>query len=138
MALPLPVGAMPTFIDIDAVPLSSDQTRKTQFTQSRHQDPNSFCVIDEKQSPYVRYVLTAPHPTDLARTWKKMAREICVWSSLKHENVLKLHGMLYRNNNALPSLVADFMEMGTAYQFIKNCPDADLINLVGLDLIDSL
>ncbi|OCB92074.1 kinase-like protein [Sanghuangporus baumii] len=35
-----------------------------------------------------------------------------------------------RNNNPLPSLVSDFMEKGTAVQYLKCCTDANLIELI--------
>ena len=60
-----------------------------------------------------------------------MRREIGVWTALDHPNVLKLHGMLMRENHPLPSLVSDFMENGTADRYLRDNTEANILRLVG-------
>ncbi|KAL5522099.1 hypothetical protein ACEPAF_1956 [Sanghuangporus sanghuang] len=67
---------------------------------------------------------------DRHKSIARMHRETGVWASLNHENVLKLHGLLYRSNNSLPSLVADYMEKGTAEQYLRCCPNANLVDVI--------
>ncbi|KAL5501025.1 hypothetical protein ACEPAH_9412 [Sanghuangporus vaninii] len=87
-------------------------------------DPGAENAVFAVKAPRMKFVM------DRDKSIAKMHREIGVWASLRHENVLKLHGILYRNNNPLPSLVSDFMEKGTAVQYLENCTDANLIELI--------
>ncbi|KAL5514076.1 hypothetical protein ACEPAG_2837 [Sanghuangporus baumii] len=87
-------------------------------------DPGAENAVFAVKAPRMKFVM------DRDKSIAKMHREIGVWASLRHDNVLKLHGILYRNNNPLPSLVSDFMEKGTAVQYLDSCTDADLIELI--------
>ncbi|KAL5480390.1 hypothetical protein ACEPAI_1660 [Sanghuangporus weigelae] len=87
--------------------------------------PDTENAVFAVKTPRMKFVMG-----DRRKAIAKMHREIGAWASLNHENVLKLHGLLYRNNNPLPSLVADFMEKGTAEQYLKYCADANLMNLI--------
>ena len=58
-------------------------------------------------------------------------KEIYVWSKLKHENILDLIGYCIDNTTGTPMLVSEWMENGTAWEYMKLHPDADLLLLVG-------
>jgi len=53
---------------------------------------------------------------------KKLAKEIRIWSKLKHENVLPLLGYLIEGSNMMPSLISEWMEKGTLRESMKSFP----------------
>ncbi|EJD00424.1 kinase-like protein, partial [Fomitiporia mediterranea MF3/22] len=56
-------------------------------------------------------------------------REIRLWLSLDHENVLKMHGILTRDDNPFPCLVSDYMENETADRYLCK-PGTNLIHMI--------
>ncbi|KAL5504022.1 hypothetical protein ACEPAH_8095 [Sanghuangporus vaninii] len=63
--------------------------------------------------------------TGLAKT---LAREISVWSHLDHSNILPFLGFMLENE--YPSLISEWMELGTAREFLKSHPNFDITGLV--------
>ena len=57
-------------------------------------------------------------------------KEIRVWSTLAHTNILPLLGFVIEGD--YPSLVSEWMENGTASQYVKEYPAYDLSGLVSL------
>ncbi|THH06165.1 hypothetical protein EW145_g4263 [Phellinidium pouzarii] len=60
---------------------------------------------------------------------ENMARNICVWSKLDHENVLALSGFI-TEENGFPSLVSEYMEDGTLSDYVKTNPECDVMRLI--------
>lgn len=68
--------------------------------------------------------------TDL-RHWQAFAKEIIVWSCLKHPNVAELMGYLFNEHNDA-IIVSKWMEKGTALHYVKENPLVDVRSLVCL------
>ena len=64
-----------------------------------------------------------------------LVKEIRVWSTLAHPNVLPLLGFVIEGD--YPSLVSEWMENGTASQYVKEYPACDLSGLVSPIFISS-
>lgn len=67
------------------------------------------------------------------------AREMIVWSKLRHVNVIELLVYLY-DEARNPMFVSEWMENGTALDYVKNCPTANVFQLAlgiarGLDYL---
>ncbi|KAI5116585.1 hypothetical protein M0805_009228 [Coniferiporia weirii] len=60
---------------------------------------------------------------------KSLARELHIWSKLHHPNVLPLLGYLI-DDGVYPALISRWMTNGTSLQYLKNNPDADVLNMV--------
>ena len=60
---------------------------------------------------------------------KLIKREVQVWSSLDHTNILPLLGYILEEKN-FPTLVSEFMENGTALQYVLQHPELDVIGIV--------
>ncbi|KAH8115058.1 kinase-like domain-containing protein [Phellopilus nigrolimitatus] len=63
-----------------------------------------------------------------AKFTRYLAREIHVWSSLHHPNILPFCGYMLEGN--FPSLVSEWMENGTVRRYLERRPDLDLLPLV--------
>jgi len=66
---------------------------------------------------------------------KRLAKEIRVWTKLKHENVLPLLGYFIVGKNKMPSMVSEWMEDGTMTEYMKTfdrCSIETLRMLVGI------
>ncbi|KLO11692.1 kinase-like protein [Schizopora paradoxa] len=61
---------------------------------------------------------------------KRLAREICIWAKLYHENVLPLLGFFTEGDNAMPAFVSEWMERGTLHDFMRTFPRASLDTLL--------
>ena len=57
---------------------------------------------------------------------QKMAREIRIWSSLRHPNILPLLGFVM-DYEVYPALVTEWMENGTAMDYLRKHPDLDIL-----------
>ncbi|KLO11698.1 kinase-like protein [Schizopora paradoxa] len=57
---------------------------------------------------------------------KRLAREICIWAKLYHENILPLLGYFTEGDNAMPAFVSEFMERGTLYEVMQSFPRSSL------------
>ncbi|KLO12884.1 kinase-like protein [Schizopora paradoxa] len=55
------------------------------------------------------------------RVVKKLAREVYIWSKLKHKNVLPLLGC-FLEGDEFPNLVSEWMVKGTLYDYMPNLP----------------
>lgn len=67
------------------------------------------------------------------------AREMLVWSGLRHTNVIELVGYLY-DEARNPMFVSRWMDNGSALDYVKRCPTVDVFQLVqgiaqGLDYL---
>ena len=62
-------------------------------------------------------------------SFKKLAKEIYIWSKLKSTRILSLEGF-YLEDNSYPSLVSRWMENGTILKYLESSPNADLLKLV--------
>ena len=63
-------------------------------------------------------------------------REIRVWSRLRHPNILGFLGFMLEEG--VPSLVSEWMEHGTSFNYVKNNPDCDIAQIVSQDMHCSL
>ncbi|KAL5525891.1 hypothetical protein ACEPAG_7229 [Sanghuangporus baumii] len=63
-----------------------------------------------------------------SKSEKTLAREIAVWASLNHPNILPFLGFILENG--YPSLISEWMELGTVRKFLENHPDFDITDLV--------
>ncbi|KAI5117622.1 hypothetical protein M0805_001265 [Coniferiporia weirii] len=64
------------------------------------------------------------------RLIRKLKREIITWIPLRHPNVLRLRGVMYTDDNPFPCLVSDFMESGTAVEYVSASPQPSLIHIL--------
>lgn len=53
-----------------------------------------------------------------------------MWSSLRHQNVLPLLGVMITENSF--AMVSEWMVNGNVNEFVRVCPDANRFELVGL------
>ncbi|EIW75665.1 kinase-like protein, partial [Coniophora puteana RWD-64-598 SS2] len=77
---------------------------------------------------------------DLEVTLKDCARELIVWSSLSHPNILPLLGIYrsqYRSGGAISAFVSPFMENRDLAKFLQNEEGPDRHSLI-LDIISGL
>ena len=62
---------------------------------------------------------------------RSFAREMIIWTSLQHDNVLPCLG--FAEHNALPALISEWMENGNALDYVKKHGDGvdrrDLVRL---------
>lgn len=58
-----------------------------------------------------------------------IAKEIRVWASLSHPNVLKLLGYILEENG-FPSLISEWIGEGTVLEFVRNRPETNIVPLV--------
>ncbi|KAL5512468.1 hypothetical protein ACEPAG_3121 [Sanghuangporus baumii] len=59
-------------------------------------------------------------------------REIYVWSKLNHRNILPLLGYAIDKSTGFPMLISEWMENGSAWNFVTRHPDCDIMHpLVG-------
>ena len=70
----------------------------------------------------------------MALNLQSLAKEIRVWSTLIHPNILPLLGFIIEGG--YPSLVSEWMDNGTASQYVKDHPECDLVAIVSLVLIN--
>ncbi|KIJ59932.1 hypothetical protein HYDPIDRAFT_99722, partial [Hydnomerulius pinastri MD-312] len=70
----------------------------------------------------------------LHRLNNQVIREILTWSKLKHAHILPLLGVIDESNSASVQqdlhLISPWMFFGTANQFLRKRPEADLSNIV--------
>ncbi|KAI5119294.1 hypothetical protein M0805_008209 [Coniferiporia weirii] len=59
---------------------------------------------------------------------KVVAKEIYIWSKLKHPNVLQLLGFII-DENGLPAFVSGYMDKGTVLDYVKKHPELDVMRL---------
>ena len=59
-------------------------------------------------------------------------REIRVWSRLDHPNILDFLG--FTLEEGVPSLVSEWMEHGTSFNYVKNNLDCDITRIVSQDM----
>ncbi|KAL5480667.1 hypothetical protein ACEPAI_9607 [Sanghuangporus weigelae] len=55
--------------------------------------------------------------------------ELHVWSSLRHENVLRLSGYSF-DSYGYPLVVTDWMDDGSAWDYVNSNPDCDVVRLL--------
>ena len=53
---------------------------------------------------------------------QRLAKEIKVWASLDHGNVLPLAGFYTVENNKLPRLISEWMDYGTMTEYMRTIP----------------
>ncbi|KLO06091.1 kinase-like protein [Schizopora paradoxa] len=53
---------------------------------------------------------------------KRLAKEIRIWSKLEHKNIVPLLGYFVEGRGRMPSLVSEWMEKGTLFDFMKLLP----------------
>ncbi|KLO07521.1 kinase-like protein [Schizopora paradoxa] len=58
----------------------------------------------------------------LTQYLQTLAREIRIWAELKHANVLPLWGFIAEGENAMPSLISEWMFKGALFKFMKTFP----------------
>ncbi|EJD08224.1 kinase-like protein [Fomitiporia mediterranea MF3/22] len=66
--------------------------------------------------------------TQTPETLKLLKREVQIWSSLDHPNVLPLLGYILEEND-FPTLVSEFMENGTALRYVSQHPEIDVTGI---------
>ncbi|KAG8727129.1 hypothetical protein FRC11_013864, partial [Ceratobasidium sp. 423] len=59
---------------------------------------------------------------------KRSARELHLWSKMKHENVHELMGIILFRGKAL-GMVSEWMENGDLHEYLRRNPQADRLNL---------
>ncbi|KAG8915009.1 hypothetical protein FRC00_008778 [Tulasnella sp. 408] len=62
------------------------------------------------------------------RIWKRLAREIYVWTALDHPNVLELLGFAIEDGK--PCLISPWCDNGTLQEYLQKFPDANRRRLV--------
>ncbi|OCB84776.1 TPR-like protein [Sanghuangporus baumii] len=67
------------------------------------------------------------HLDEEKRVAKTLAREMDVWSKLKHPNILPFLGFIIEKD--YPSLISEWVEDGTLRKFLKKCPNPDIVRL---------
>ena len=65
---------------------------------------------------------------EIARNPQSITRELRVWASLDHVNVLRLLG--FASIDGLPSPVSEWMEKGTLKQYMETHTEIDVIGMV--------
>ncbi|KAG8915010.1 hypothetical protein FRC00_008779, partial [Tulasnella sp. 408] len=65
---------------------------------------------------------------DKSRIWNALAREIYVWSTLNHPNVLELLG--FATEDGKPCLISPWCDNGTLQEYLQKFPDANRRKLV--------
>jgi len=65
----------------------------------------------------IRVFLTNDH-----KLAKRLAKEIRIWATLDHENVLPLLGYVAEGEYMTPSLISEWMENGTLHVYMSNFP----------------
>ncbi|KAI5122714.1 hypothetical protein M0805_009767 [Coniferiporia weirii] len=61
---------------------------------------------------------------------KIAAKEIYVWSKLKHRNLILLLGFVNNPESGLPSLVSEWMEHGSVLAYVEGHPECDVLHLI--------
>ncbi|KAL5525889.1 hypothetical protein ACEPAG_7227 [Sanghuangporus baumii] len=79
---------------------------------------------DRSRSQLRRYVFTWTKEKRVAKT---LAREMDVWSKLKHPNILPFLSFIIEKD--YPSLISEWIEHGTLTKFLKKCPNPDIVRL---------
>ena len=59
---------------------------------------------------------------------QSFARELCIWASFDHENVLPLIGIAVIDG--VPVLASAWMEKGTMNEYLRNQEGADILAVV--------
>ncbi|KAL5504025.1 hypothetical protein ACEPAH_8098 [Sanghuangporus vaninii] len=67
------------------------------------------------------------HLNEEKRVAKTLAREMDVWSKLKHPNILPFLGFIIEKG--YPSLISEWVEHGTLRKFLKKCTNPDIVRL---------
>ena len=57
-----------------------------------------------------------------------LVKEIRIWSRLAHKNILPFLGFIIEGE--YPSLISEWMENGTALNYVRENPDTDILELV--------
>ncbi|KAL5531801.1 hypothetical protein ACEPAF_5363 [Sanghuangporus sanghuang] len=57
-------------------------------------------------------------------------KELYVWAKLKHKNILPLLGYAFEQKSNYPLLVSEWMENGSAWDFVKSHLDCDLKHII--------
>ncbi|KAL5522416.1 hypothetical protein ACEPAG_8432 [Sanghuangporus baumii] len=57
-------------------------------------------------------------------------KEIYVWSKLRHKNILPLIGYAFSSGNGYPLLVSEWMDNGSAWTYVQQKPDCNLLHIV--------
>jgi serine/threonine protein kinase len=60
---------------------------------------------------------------------QNIVRELRVWASLSHPNILPLLGYIFSQSTGF-AFVSEWMENGTAHDFLEKCPDTDHFGMV--------
>ncbi|KAG9046558.1 hypothetical protein FS837_004180, partial [Tulasnella sp. UAMH 9824] len=63
-----------------------------------------------------------------SRIWKRLAREIYIWATLDHPNILNLLGFAFEDGK--PCLISPWCENGTLQEYLQKFPDANRRRLV--------
>ncbi|OCB88527.1 kinase-like protein [Sanghuangporus baumii] len=56
-------------------------------------------------------------------------KEIYVWSKLRHKNILPLIGYAFSNGHGYPLLVSEWMDNGSAWTYVQQKPDCNLLHI---------
>jgi len=75
--------------------------------------------------------LSKIHADELIMVAQEFCKEVIIWKTLQHPNVVPLLGATM--NNAHFAMVSDWMINGTINEFIKAHGDANRFELVGFD-----
>ncbi|KAL5493022.1 hypothetical protein ACEPAI_4470 [Sanghuangporus weigelae] len=57
-------------------------------------------------------------------------KEIYVWAKLRHNNILPLLGYAFEQKTKYPLLVSEWMENGSAWDFVISNPNCDLMHII--------
>ncbi|KLO07459.1 kinase-like protein [Schizopora paradoxa] len=57
---------------------------------------------------------------------RRLAKEIGIWATLEHENVLPLWGFIFEGSSAVPSLVSEWMDYGILPEYMEKFPRASV------------
>ncbi|KAG8938039.1 hypothetical protein FRC00_000780 [Tulasnella sp. 408] len=65
---------------------------------------------------------------DGSRIWKRLAREIYIWTALDHPNILEFLGFTFEDGK--PCLISPWCENGTLQEYLQKFPGANRQRLV--------
>ena len=101
------------------------------YYRDRHAGPPSYFAV--KQFRYNSSFKLTEEQTErvsLSNTYlpfcvltddnQRIKREIQSWINLKHSNILRLEGILYRGGSRFPCLVSQWMHTGTARRYCRS------------------
>ncbi|CAE6411977.1 unnamed protein product [Rhizoctonia solani] len=85
-------------------------------------------LLDGTRVAIIKTWREVPITTGEYKTLKRAAREIHIWSKIKHENVHKLMGIVMFKGQSI-GMVSEWMENGNLHEYIRKNPNADRFKL---------